>query len=364
MLIEGIEAYYACFVGLIMFFVVVVINRVIPKRIRILFFIQIILIFVCLIDTWLNTYFRNLTNSSFAIYGNLITTTINYILVPIAAAIFILVYVKHFSNTIKTMIIVPFVINLICSLINIFVPFEFYINTNNEFIRLGAIFIPFLVCVMYMGFLIYFAVSEKENRNKNYEITLQIVNTIIITSAVIFEIVLDISLLLWQIIFIASLFYYLELSLQLILQDSLTGALSMVAYEYFININKGHVGTISVIDANDLGFINIKYGKDVGDSVLVDIVASILKYKTKHTFLYRIKDDQFILVSRDLGIEEVNDMLEKAKDNVSMIKDFKPNFAYGSAIFHENDRLDDKIGDAQKLMEINKSHIKKVDIRT
>jgi GGDEF domain-containing protein len=364
MLTEGIEAYYACFIGLIMFFAVVITNRVVPKSIRTLFYIQIIVIFVCLIDTWLNTYFKSLTPSNLAIYGNLITTTINYMLAPISSAIFVLVYIKHLSKGTKAMIIIPFLVNFICSLVNLFVPFEFYINANNEYIRVGTTFIPFLICLIYMGYLIFFAVKEKENRNKTYEIVLQIVNTVIISSAVVIEIVLDVRLLLWQTIFIASLFYYLELSLQLILQDSLTGALSSVAYEYFINVNKGHSGTISVINVNDLGFINSKYGKDVGDSVLVAVVASLLKNKGKHTFLYRIKEDSFILVSRDLGIEEVNDMLEKAKDTVSTIKDFKPSFAYGSAIFHEEDRLDDKIGDAQKLMEINKSHIKKVDIRS
>jgi GGDEF domain-containing protein len=360
---DGIQSYYACFVGLIIFLAFVAINRVVPKRIRVIYYVQIALIFLCLIVTWLDYNFKIDNGNINKEVARTITLTISYALSPVAAALFAIVYIKHLNGYNRTFLILPFSINLVLLIVNIFTGIIFKVNANGDTIRGPIFFIPFLTCFIYMICLIYFSVSEKENRNKTYEIVIQSINTIIITSSVLLEIFLNLHFLLWPTIFIASIFYYIELSLQFILQDNLTGALSEVAFEYFLNINRGHSGVISLIDINDLSIINNKYGKDVGDSVLVACVGALLRTKNKKMFLYRMKDDQFVLVSRDEDIEDVNDILEKARENVSLVNGFKPTFAYGSSIFHSNDRLEEKIKDAQKIMEINKTHIKKVNIR-
>ena len=361
---DGIQAYYSCIVSLVIFFIVVVVNRVVSKRIRRIFYFQIILILFCIIITWVDYVFESEKVGSFdKSLARTITLSVNYALFPLVAILFALVYIKHLNTKTKIFLAIPFLVNLILIIVNIFSGILFRVDENGVDSHGELFFIPFVVCLVYMVCLIYFNFAEKENKNKSYEIAIQVANTIIITGSFVLELVFNLNFLLWPTIFMASIFYYVELSLQSILQDNLTGAMSEVAFEYFININKGHTGTISLIDINDLSYINAKYGKDVGDSVLVACVSSILKTKLHRMYLYRMKEDQFILVARDQNIEDVNDILEKSKENIGEVNGVKASFAYGTAIFHENDRLEEKIKDATKIMEINKTHVKKIDIR-
>ena len=46
-------------------------------------------------------------------------------------------------------------------------------------------------------------------------------------------------------------------------------------------------------------------------------------------------------------------------EEIQFFKEIKPQFAYGSAIFHNNDDLRIKLNDATKVLNINKEHLRR-----
>jgi len=359
MWIQGLEAYYAPTFALILFLIIALINRVMPKRSRILFVVQTVLILILIVVTYIDFILETNGDDGFSYTYRRITTFLYYVLCPLACIGFVLLYVKNDQSIGLYTFPIAYIANIAILILGIFNGVVYKIDDTNKLTYGPLFFVPFVVSLIYMVYLIYFATKEKENHNKKYEIVFLLLITLGIFVAVFFEYYFETRLIIPSTITASLLLYYLVLCLQNILQDRLTGALSAIAFDYFIDINKGHEGTISVIDVIDMNEINSGFGKDFGDNVLISIVSAINRCKSKKMHLYRIKEDKFVLISRDANIEDVGRMLDKAKEKISVTKEIKPQFAYGSAIFHNNDDLRIKLNDATKVLNINKEHLRR-----
>ena len=108
-------------------------------------------------------------------------------------------------------------------------------------------------------------------------------------------------------------------------RDSLTGVQSKTAYDTFVvflneRIEKGEANTfgLAMIDLNYLKETNDNYGHDAGDEALIELAHTICLV-FKHSPVYRVGGDEFIVVLRneDFAIHEA--LIEEFKERIDDI---------------------------------------------
>lgn len=138
-------------------------------------------------------------------------------------------------------------------------------------------------------------------------------------------------------------------------RDSLTGVQSKTAYDTevsFINEKINNQEDISfgvaMIDLNYLKATNDKYGHDAGDEALIKL-ANIICLVFKHSPVYRVGGDEFVVILRD----------EDLANHESLIEEFNVRMAHAS----NNKRLQihERISAAIGYSEYDKAQDKSVD---
>ena len=108
-------------------------------------------------------------------------------------------------------------------------------------------------------------------------------------------------------------------------RDSLTGVQSKTAYDTFVaflneNIEKGEVGAfgLAMIDLNYLKDTNDNYGHNAGDEALVKLAHTICLV-FKHSPVYRVGGDEFIVVLRNEDFTNHEALIEEFKERMADI---------------------------------------------
>ena len=284
------------------------------KKVVIRSYILILLIFLFSIVVFLEFYLADkgeneLTKSIFA--------AIRYSAVPFLMAQISFTLIKRM----KWFVYIPAAILLVINIISIFTPIVFDYEVNAEgtldLIRGPLGLLPFIIPGLYGVFLIYFLIRRS---NKRFIEILPIsFFAIAIGSGLVLPFIFgDRYVSIFCSTLAIAIFAYYEFNiLSLTKKDSLTGLLNRQSYYADINTDPKSITGLISIDVNGLKAVNDNTGHLAGDEALLTLALcfnNALKYRQSG---YRIGGDEFVIICRRNTEEQVLELVERIRKNVS-----------------------------------------------
>ena len=178
-------------------------------------------------------------------------------------------------------------------------------------------FFPYVMCGLYMAFLIALLVIRS---NKRWiEILPIIFLTIALTSGLVFPFIFGskFSQMFCTIMATSLFIYYVFTILELAKKDALTGVLNREAYYVETRRDYKDITAIISLDMNGLKRINDTMGHAAGDEALVTLALCFAKAVKVRQSVYRMGGDEFVIVCRKTSEEEVKDLVRKIEENVA-----------------------------------------------
>ena len=241
---------------------------------------------------------------------------IRYSATPFVIALVIYALAKK----LRWFVFIPAIILALINILSISNGLVFDIGNSGELIRGPLGYLPYVVVGLYSVFLIYILIARS---NK------QVVEMIPIAflgfafgSGLILPFIYgkDYSRIFCSTIAIALYVYYVFSILQLTKQDSLTGLLNRQAYYADTENNPENITALISLDMNGLKTLNDNYGHKAGDEGLITLAICIKRaLKNRHT-CYRVGGDEFVIVCRKTSKEEMLQLVETIRKNISETK--------------------------------------------
>ena len=238
---------------------------------------------------------------------------LRYSATPLIIALIIYALVERM----KPFIYVPAVALLILDIVSIFTGVVSSIDEENKMVRGPVWFMPYLVVLFYAVLLIVLLVKRCNKR------LLEIIPIAFLAFALGSGLILpfifkgDYASIFCSTIAVALFAYYEFILLSLTKKDSLTGLLNRHAYFADISNDPKSITALVSIDMNGLKYINDHMSHLAGDEALVTISSCFTRALKGRETGYRIGGDEFIIVCRKTSEEEVINLVERIKKNVS-----------------------------------------------
>ena len=295
------------------FIVILLITSFSSKKTIIRYLVLLFSIFLLSIVVFVEFYLQPVVENKTA---RLILMSIRYSATPFILALVIMVLVTRQ----KYFIFIPAGVLLILNIISIFTGIVFSINDSHQIVRGPLGFLPFIMCGLYMVFLIYLLI--KRSNKRLVEIAPIIFLTIALASGVAFPFVFGSKFAqMFCTIIAASLFiYYVFTILELAKKDALTGLLNREAYYIETRRDYKDITAIISLDMNGLKTINDTHGHAAGDEALTTIAFCFTKSIKARQSVYRMGGDEFVIVCRKTSKEDVEALVGRIKKNVSETK--------------------------------------------
>ena len=291
------------------FTVILLITSYSSKKTTIKYLVLLISIFLLSIVVFAEFYLEPIQEHKIA---RLILMAIRYSATPFVLALVIMVLVKHQ----KYFVFIPAVVLLVIDIVSIFTGIVFSLNEEHKLVRGALGFLPFIVCGLYMVFLIYLLI--KRSNKRLIEIAPIIFLAVALSSGVIFPFVFgsNFAQIFCTIIAVSLFIYYVFTILEFTKKDPLTGLLNRQAY--FVETRRDYkdITAIVSLDMNGLKNINDMYGHPAGDEALVTLGLCFARAcKTKQS-AYRMGGDEFVIVCRKTPREEVEELVDRIRKYV------------------------------------------------
>ena len=346
---EGLEAYFAPLLVLLVFVIVVVKNLLMPRSMRRLFFYESMLLFILLMASWCDAFLEGFDDDGLAFYFRRGTSFINFAFSPLACILAALLYRKQELRRRDILLAIPEAVNIILCVISLFYPLIFSISSSNVYSR-GPLFLyPFFVNAFYASVVVYYSTKQPDKPDLKLETVAIFLLFGAIFSAVIIQLVLKLRFLIWSTAILAMAFYYVILFYGYVMYDQLTGAFSRDGFRLMFQNKRVKEGVIAMIDLNGLKEINDRQGHEKGDQALVNVSQILLHAKNKYSRLYRYGGDEFVLAAHHCDLKSVQVLLAKAEIDAEALEP-PLSFAYGIVEIHDGDDLYSQFEKADALM--------------
>ena len=148
--------------------------------------------------------------------------------------------------------------------------------------------------------------------------------------------------------------------------DSMTGVRNKRAYleaearlEYLVKETEDSKFAISIIDVNDLKYVNDKFGHQAGDQHIRN-ACRLVCTTFKRSPVFRVGGDEFCVISQGDDYENINELLKKIEDhNREALLNGGVVIACGTAMYKKGDTVTDVYKRADEAMYENKARLKK-----
>ena len=281
--------------------------------------------------------------------ARLILMCIRYSATPFVLSLVTIVLVKRQ----KYFVFIPAFILLVIDIISIFTGIVFSINDSFELVRGPLGYLPFIMCGLYMVFLIFILI--KRSNKRLIEIIPIIFLSIALISGIIFPFIFGskFAQIFCTIIVVSLFIYYVFDILALVKKDALTGLLNRQAYYAETKRDYKDITAIVSLDMNGLKVINDTYGHAMGDEALVSLAVCFSKASKAKQSVYRMGGDEFVIVCRRTSKEEVEALVERIE---KYVKETKYTCSIGYS-YHEvgTVELDDLLKESDEIMYSNKA---------
>ena len=295
------------------FIVVLLITSFSNRKTTIRYLILLVSIFLLSLVVFAEFYVQPVTENNIL---RLVLMSIRYSATPFVLALLIMVLVKKQSY----FLMIPAAILLVLNIVSIFTGIVFGLNEAGELVRGPIGFFPYVMCGLYMAFLIALLVIRS---NKRWiEILPIIFLTIALTSGLVFPFIFGskFSQMFCTIMATSLFIYYVFTILELTKKDALTGVLNREAYYVETRRDYKDITAIISLDMNGLKRINDTMGHAAGDEALVTLALCFMKAVKVRQSVYRMGGDEFVIVCRKTSEEEVKDLVRKIEENIAKTK--------------------------------------------
>ena len=357
--LSALQSYYAPIMTLFVFGAMIFMDKLFTRRIKHLILLEIGTILFMIAVTWLDQCLMATPWEELDWKLKTATTFLSMAFAPIPPIILVLIYDTEETRGLKGLFYLPVILNLILCLISIRSGWIFYIINPGLTGKGPLSLMPMLVSIFYLSTLIFFAAKQKDKPNRKEETVFLAAVLGIIIIAIVIENLLHLNFIVWCVSTICVILYFLLLTTQKILYDSMTGSYSRLAYERRLEkLNYRSFCTVAMIDLNNLKKLNDEYGHSSGDAAICKVTDSILKSKSRHMQIYRYGGDEFILLSNRLCEEEIRKVLKEALIRCEALNGISLSFAYGIAEYHMGDDIQKTILNADEIMYRYKSQMR------
>lgn len=217
-------------------------------------------------------------------------------------------------------VFIPAIVLTIMNVISIFNGMVFSIGSDNKLCRGPIGFIPFVVVGLYSVVLIYLLIRNSNKRLIEF-VSISFLVFALGSGMVLPFIYGDDYAAIFCVTIAIALFAYFEFSmLELTKKDSLTGLLNRHAYYADVSNNIKSITALVSIDMNGLKNINDNIGHAAGDEALTTLSHCFNKAIKFRQSVYRTGGDEFVIVCRRCTKQEVLQLVERIKQNVSATK--------------------------------------------
>ena len=303
---------WALVLVLIAFIIMLVINVFLDKKVIKRMYLLIAFIFLLSLIVFFEFYLGDINKYPEL---RLTLTAIRYSSTPILIALICIITIK---KTNKLLLMIPLLILVIVNIISIFTGIVFKVDENGSLVRGPLGYLPYIFVGLYS---VYFVVlSFLQCNRQSTEIIPVVFMTFAFSTGLIFPFIIgkDYSKIFCTTVGIAVFVYYVFLILQLTKKDALTGLLNRQAYYSVIGENTKDITAIVSIDMNGLKVINDTYGHQAGDDAITKLVSCIQKSTKYKHIAFRIGGDEFIIICNKTSKEELENLIDNIKKNVSL----------------------------------------------
>ena len=304
---------WALVLVLLAFVIMLIITVFLDKKTVIGMFILIGAVFILSISVFFEFYLADINK-----YHEIreVLTAIRYSATPIIIALIILTLVKksHWY------ILLPSFLLAIINVISIFTGIVFSVDTEGTLKRGVLGYLPYIGVGLY-GFLLVY-ISIKQSNKQATEIIPIIFLAFALSTGILFPFIIgkDYSKIFATTIAIALFVYYVFLILQLTKKDALTGLLNRQAYYASIRDKANDITAVISIDMNGLKKINDTLGHHEGDIAITTLASCLVRATKSRQLPFRIGGDEFIILCFKSSKEDLNNLIERIKNNVSETK--------------------------------------------
>ncbi len=268
------------------------------------------------------------TTGEILYYVNLISNSIYYIM-QLFPYIFWCFYVRYQikmdikeAMKAKTLLLLPFSVNAVISILSCFNGWYFYIDSNNYYHR-GELF--WLSAVITYGYFLYSIVyllfyMRKTERSIVISMLLFTLPPLICSAIQILHFGLA---LVWPGITISIIIIYLNIQKNQLYTDHLTGLYNRRILDIHLNdclrnnTKPCRIGVI-MLDIDKFKTINDSYGHMAGDQALIETANILKKSVGRKGFTARYGGDEFVVIVPACSISEVETIAKKIEKNIEL----------------------------------------------
>ena len=249
------------------------------------------------------------------LYANtrLVLMAIRYSATPLIIAFII----YTMALNVRWFIFIPAYILTVIDISSIFTGIVFRLDENGHLLRGPLGYLPYIMVGAYCSLLVYILIKRSINRSSELFPILFLCFAFISGLFLPFVLGKEYSKIFCTTIVIAVFIYYVFSILQLSEKDSLTGLLNRQAFYASVNDDVKNINALVSIDMNGLKTINDTQGHAAGDKALEKIAICFLKAVSPKQTVYRIGGDEFVILCRHATEEDVKQLVERIKKNVS-----------------------------------------------
>lgn len=357
MIKDMIQVFFAPVLTLLSLVVMVARNPLLSGRKKGLFYSACVLLMLIIASIWMDCAFARLDPTAGVVTARKAANFAHYTLAPVAPMILALLHQRNKKNP-KWYFYLPEAVVVVVNSISLFNGCVIQVTEQNATEPGVLYFLPYLIGGLYLLLLLNRAMDQHYRPNRQAEGGLITSAIIVFAIAVVLDVVYDLCFALWSIAVAFLMLYFLQLNVEKVAFDPLTGTHSQVAFSSVtkkLRRGKGKASTIAMVDMNGLKFFNDTYGHSAGNDALKKMSGAILSATDgRHMRVYRHGGDEFVVVAMRLCRGEMESLLENALHQCGEVEGVPVSFAYGVAEFHSGDDLRASISEADERMYAHK----------
>lgn len=353
MIKDTIQVFFAPVLTLFSLAVMVARNPLLSGRKKGLFYSACVLLLFIIGSIWIDSALAQFSPSAQILTMRKAANFVHYCLAPMAPMLLALLHQRNKKNP-KWYFYLPEAIVVGVNILSLFNGCVVQITKENT-VDIGTMFfLVYLVGGLYLLLLLNHAMGQHYRPNRQAEGALITSAIIVFAISIVLDVVYDLRFILWSIAVAFLMLYFLQLNVEKVAFDPLTGTHSQVAFSNTtkkIRRGKGKDSTIAMVDMNGLKFFNDTYGHSAGNDALKQMSGAILAAtEGRRMRVYRHGGDEFVVVAMRLCREEMESLLEDALHQCGEVEGVPVSFAYGVAEFHSGDDLRASISEADERM--------------
>lgn len=294
------------------------------------FIIPLTLLILCMLVENIDTIMVNNTNTSLLHMFIAILDYTLLLMIIVSLAYIIIEKEKYkYKKMLNILLIICIVISIIILLLSLLTKQVFWYDNDGNIIKTPVSYIPHLVFIAYMVFLVQVSI-RRIMRGYKEEGAIIITGVVLNICAVSAQTILNTKGIIIGTTALFVTFYYLYLHIQIFKLDTLTGCLNRMTMKADSLKYKNKLKALIMVDLNNLKELNDNYGHETGDTALKTLVKTVKKCMPRGCRLYRSGGDEFVIF---IPINVRKSAIEIEQNIYDAMKTTEYTWATGSAEF-------------------------------